>query len=129
MDLTNLDWKSHSMDFGLRDGDLSWVRRRLRGAITHTYELEGRTSARSDALFSPTFMHRHTQFESFETFCTASPGDGDELHDLQDLPEETLDAFVSDTTDFDSWEGMKRSAAISNVMNLAGGQTPLPKEN
>lgn len=116
------------MDFGLRDGDLSWLRHRLRGAITHTYELEGRTSVRSDELFSPTFMQRHTQFEAFEAFCTASPSDGDEFHDLQRLPDETLDTFVSNTTDFGSWEGMKRSATISNVMDLVGGQTSPPRE-
>jgi len=117
------------MDFDLQEGDLSWLRRRLRGAITHTYELEGQTPVRSDELFSPTFMHRHTQFESFEAFCTACPNDGDELHDLRRLPEETLDGFVSDTTDFESWDDMKRSAAISNVMDLVGGQMPLPGES
>jgi hypothetical protein len=99
------------------------------GAITHTYELEGRTSVRSDALFSPTFMHHHTQFDSFEAFCTACPSEGDELHDLQRISDDTLDAFVSDATDFESWDGMVRSAAISNVMDLVGGQTPLPEES
>ncbi|HKL27698.1 MAG TPA: hypothetical protein VJ898_00390 [Natrialbaceae archaeon] len=117
------------MDLDPRDEDLSWLRNRLRKAITHTYELEAGSAVHSDAFFSRTFMHRHTKFESFEAFRLACPSDGDELRDLQKIPEKELDAFVSDTTEFETWDDMKRSAAVSNVMDLVGGQMPPPRDD
>lgn len=72
----------------------------------------------ADTLFSDSFVQRHTEFESLEEFCRASPCDRDSVGGVQHLSAEERDEFVAATTAFDTWSEMKQSAAVTDLVAL-----------
>lgn len=71
---------------------------------THSYSLK--------EMFPDDFLHKHTKFSSISDFFEATGFKLDSQDDLKNLDETALDKFVSENSDFDSWESMKRQAGV-----------------
>lgn len=77
----------------------------------------------SNVLFSPVFMTKHTQFESFEEFYEHGPwtqdftevGGFDEL--LDEVSSAEVDHYVTETSRFSSWELMRTRAAEDHILD------------
>ncbi|MFC6977309.1 hypothetical protein ACFQL1_25410 [Halomicroarcula sp. GCM10025709] len=87
-------------------------------ALDRIGELQAGTRIQSETFFSQQFMREHTEFNSFEAFCTQSPWNLDSIGDVQDLSREQLNEYIDDTTEFQTWEGMKTQAAEEEIIDL-----------
>lgn len=101
----------------LQIGDLEDLEGRLQAAVDRIGELQAGTRVRSDEFFSEPFMRDHTQFDSFPAFCEASPWSLEEPRHVHRVDDRRLDAYVAETTDFESWEGMKTQAAEEAIVD------------
>lgn len=61
-------------------------------------------------IFPEDFMLLYTEFDSIEAFFEASPWDVEDERDFRAIPDEPFDEYVSNHTDFPSWEIMYHSA-------------------
>lgn len=95
------------------------VAERLRRTLDRIGELQAGPRVSSDAVLSQPFVHDHTEFESFETFCEESPWSLDDPSDIRDVPREELDDYVADTTDCESWEQLTTLAAEEEIIDQA----------
>ncbi|WP_276257533.1 hypothetical protein [Haloglomus litoreum] len=96
---------------------LEELEERVETALDRVTALQVGTQVTSEAFFPPSFMRAHTTFDSFEAFCEQSPWAVDDIGDVQNTAQEPLDQYVADTTDFDSWEGMKVQAAEEDIID------------
>jgi len=90
---------------------------RVGKALDRIGELEAGTRVQSDTFFSQPFMRNHTEFESFTAFCEQSPWPLDGVGDIQDISREQLNEYITATTDFETWEGMKTQAAEEEIID------------
>jgi hypothetical protein len=90
----------------------------LKTAIERALALEKWVADSREQLLSEPFIRRHTRFESVDRFCEACPCDDDTIRGIQELSADERDAFVERTTDFETWEKMKRSAAVVDLVTL-----------
>ncbi|MGQ3412125.1 hypothetical protein [Natrinema versiforme] len=103
----------------LQRGGLEDLEGRLRTAISRISELQAGMRVTSDEFFSDPFMCEHTQFRSFPAFCEASPWSLERPRTIQRVNRRRLDAYVAETTDFESWEAMKTQAAEEEIIDQA----------
>lgn len=61
-------------------------------------------------LFTPEFMHRHTQFETIEELLSSGGFVINSEEDYDAIPDKDIDAYVVKTTNFDSWREMLTNA-------------------
>lgn len=61
-------------------------------------------------IFQDSFMQQYTRFQSFDGFCYSSAVITNWNADPMVYNEELLDRFVRESTDFESWEQMVKSA-------------------
>ncbi|QSG10015.1 hypothetical protein [Halapricum desulfuricans] len=87
-------------------------------AIERALSLEAWVSSAHERILSPAFVRRHTQFDSVDRFCEASPSGDATIGSVQQLSADERDAFVARTTDFETWGEMKERAAVENLMTL-----------
>ncbi|MFB6178680.1 MAG: hypothetical protein ABEI77_03020 [Halorientalis sp.] len=71
----------------------------------------------SDAVFSQPFVDDHTAFESFDELCAHSPWSLDEPDDIRNVPRPELDAYLRETTEFESFEEMETLAAEEEIID------------
>ncbi|MBV0922866.1 hypothetical protein KTS45_01510 [Halomicroarcula limicola] len=90
----------------------------LRRAIERAFTLETWISGSRERVASETFMRRRTQFSSVDGFCVACPCNQDTIEGVQRLSADERNAFVARTTDFETWDEMKRSAAVEDLVTL-----------
>ncbi|MFL2063928.1 hypothetical protein ACEN4E_09420 [Latilactobacillus sakei] len=76
------------------------------------------SSVSFDELFTDQFMHDNTSINSLSDFFDALNIKSQE--EFQDFPTDKLDTFVKKSTNFDSWEEMRQSAANEYVVNQLG---------
>jgi len=105
-----------ALDAGVKTGDS--LHTNLTTAIKRALTLETWVSSSRQQVDSESFIRRHTQFGSVDEFCVASPCDDDTLGGVQRLSADKRNAFVARTTDFETWEGMKESAALEDLATL-----------
>ncbi len=104
------------LDSDIRNSDL--LQTTLTTAIGRALTLETWVSSSRERVASDSFIRRHTQFDSVEEFCVASPCDADSIGGVQGLPTAERDAFVARTTEFETWTAMKESAAVEDLVTL-----------
>ncbi|OXM17328.1 hypothetical protein [Paenibacillus herberti] len=61
-------------------------------------------------LMNESFMKRNTQFSSLDEFLDASPFEINSNEDFKKIDETELNAYVSDKTNFSTWEEMQGEA-------------------
>ncbi len=90
----------------------------LTTAIERAFTLEEWVSSSRERVAREAFIRRRTQFDSVEEFCAACPCDDDTIGGVQQLPADERNAFVTRTTEFETWDEMKRSAAVEDLVTL-----------
>ncbi|WP_302080724.1 hypothetical protein [Salinibaculum rarum] len=90
----------------------------LTTAIERALTLETWVSSSRERVTSESFISRRTQFNSVDRFCAACPCDDDTTMAVQRLSADKRDAFVAQTTDFETWAEMKQSAAVADLVTL-----------
>src|SRR4051812_34038089 len=71
-------------------------------------------------LFNPKFMTTFTNFSSIDEFLDESPFEIHSQEDLENIDENELDKYISETTRFSSWEEMKGKAGELYVKHQLG---------
>ena len=77
--------------------------------VDELHERAAALSESTDALgvvFPPSFMQRHTDAESFETFVAESEWSVSSRADFAAIPEDKFDEYVADRTTFGDFEEM-----------------------
>ncbi len=90
----------------------------LQRALDRIGELRAGTRVSSDAFFSNPFMREHTQYDSFEAFRTDAPVELNvPLDDQSETDWDRLDGYVSEVTEFETWEAMQTEAAQAEIID------------
>ncbi|MGM0411108.1 MAG: hypothetical protein ACQEQF_10150 [Bacillota bacterium] len=63
-----------------------------------------------EELFSPSFMKKHTNFNSIEEMLNDSPFTIESEEDFDAIPENELNQFVNKNSKFNTWEDMAEKA-------------------
>ena len=69
-------------------------------------------------LFTPSFMAKHTQFANFSELLICGEFKVNSLEEFMALLDEKFDAFVKQTTQFQTWEEMQSAAVAEYVKSL-----------
>lgn len=69
-------------------------------------ELDGEHEVSFEELFTKSFMRKYTDFSTFDEFLEAGNFTVNSQEDFENIPDADLDAHVSKTTKFSSWEDM-----------------------
>ncbi|WP_336328140.1 hypothetical protein [Halovenus sp. HT40] len=104
------------LDSGVKTSDS--LHTSLTTAIERALTLETWVSSSRERIASDDFIRRRTQFDSVDGFCAACPCDDDTLGGVQRLSPDERDGFVTRTTDFETWEEMKQTAAVEDLVTL-----------
>lgn len=83
-------------------------------------EFEGGKDVGFEELFDPSFMKRHTNFNSINEFLDESPFTLETNEDFDNLEESELDKYVAETTKFSSWEEMLNTAGEIHLTKKLG---------
>lgn len=71
-------------------------------------DLDGENKVPLSELFSNKFMQKNSTFTSFSEFADESTFD---FSDIESIPEDELDIFITKKTNFASWKEMLNSAS------------------
>ena len=82
--------------------------------------LNGKTEVSFEELFTESFMRKHTNYSSIDEFFEAGGFRIRSNDDLDAIPELTLDAYVSKTTSFRSFQDMLDEAGEQYVLSQLG---------
>lgn len=74
--------------------------------IGNMEDLEGENAVELSEMMPPSFMQRHTDFDSLEGFIEASPWTVESQADFEAIPDDDFDEYVDEHTVFDDWELM-----------------------
>ena len=74
-------------------------------------ELDGTNQVPLVELFNPSFMHKYTEFDSFEDMLEQSQWTVETQEDLEAIPEDRFDRYVREHTQFPDSEEMMGVAA------------------
>lgn len=80
-------------------------------------ELEGSREVKLIELFNNAFMSLNTQFNSFDDFAEASKFD---WSNIEGIPEDELDIFISQNTNFSSWNEIYEEAVANYYAKQLG---------
>lgn len=94
--------------------------RKLQDVTRRAEELDGQHSVPFTELFHDEFMLRSTDFPSIQDMFSASDFQLSSTEDLAAIPDGEWDAFVRDSTRYDSWEEMKSAAVREWVTRRLG---------
>ncbi|WP_449355229.1 hypothetical protein ACUL41_03625 [Virgibacillus natechei] len=73
-------------------------------------QIDGDNNIPFDEIFNPSFMTKYTQYTSIHSFFEDSPFTLETQEDLKAIPEDELDLFISQNTNFNSWQNMLSEA-------------------
>ena len=73
-------------------------------------ELQNTKTVAFDDLFISPFMRKYTKFSSFDEFLKAGDFTVNSQEDFEAIPDAKMDAHVSKTTKFSSWQSMLNKA-------------------
>jgi len=74
-------------------------------------DIDGENQVSVTELFPPKFMSKHTESGDFEEFVEDSPWAVESEEDFEAIPEDEWDDYVRESTTFDGWEEMQKSAS------------------
>lgn len=86
------------------------LQKRLEEMQDAAREIDGENEIPLVELFPPSFMQKYTDFQDIEEFFDQSPWNVESQDDLEAIPQQEFDSYVSDTTQFDSGEEMQGKA-------------------
>lgn len=78
----------------------------LDNMIKGAEELDGENHISFDELFPQKFMLEHSTFSTFFDFLEAGGFKVDSQEDFDAIPDEEFDTYISNSTQFDSWDEM-----------------------
>ena len=93
----------------------------LKSLSQKVQELEGTHTVSFDKLFTESFMEKHTDYSSFDEFLKAGNFVVNSQEDFEAIPDDVLYQYVSQATDFGSWEDMLSKATneyLSSKLSL-----------
>ncbi len=96
---------------------LDKVQRNLRKLERKASELGGQHSVPVRELFPPSFMAKHTKFESIDAMFETS---GFKVETAEDLGNPDWDVFVRSVTNFSDWDEMLTKAGEELVVRRLG---------
>jgi len=73
-------------------------------------DLHGDQEVPISDLFTDDFMETHTSFGSLDEFFEQSPWDVESDEDIEAIPQDEMDDYVAENTDFPHTEGMTSKA-------------------
>lgn len=73
-------------------------------------ELANTTEESFGEIYPPEFISSHSSFADIDSLFKASGFKAETMEDLEAIPDEEWDAFISSNTDFDSWSEMREAA-------------------
>jgi len=73
-------------------------------------ELDGENEVPLSELFTDEFMGLYTDFESLEEFFEESPWEVESGDDIEAIPEDEMDSYVAEHTEFPHTDGMTSKA-------------------
>lgn len=83
-------------------------------------ELQNTKTVAFDDLFKTSFMKKNTNFSNFDEFISAGNFTVNSQEDFEAIPDDEMDAHVSKTTKFSSWEDMLGKATEEYVLSTLG---------
>lgn len=93
----------------------------LKSLAQKAKELEGIHTVSFDKLFTESFMEKHTDYSSFDEFLKAGNFVVNSQEDFEAIPDDVFDQYISQATDFGSWEDMLSKATndyLSSKLSL-----------
>lgn len=97
------------MSFELKGFDE--LQNRLQELADKAKELSGEYEVNFAELFIEEFMTKHTNFSNFNELLDASPFEVNSAEDFKAIPDAEFDQYISQVTNFDSWESMLEEAS------------------
>lgn|SRR5574337_468113 len=79
--------------------------------------IDGENSVPLTDLFTDSFMQSHSNFNNFDEFAKSS---GFDFSDIESIPENELDSFISENTNLNSWKDMLAPATEKWVAKKLG---------
>lgn len=83
-------------------------------------ELHGENEVAFEDLFSEQFIQQHTDVTSFEAFVERSQWTVDSTEQFEAIPGDEFDEYVSNNSEFGSWESMLERAGTDWVAREIG---------
>lgn len=87
-------------------------RKGLDQLLKNAKEMEGAHQVKLTDTLNPEFVSSHSKFSDLEDLFAASGFKIDSPEDFAAIPDDEWDKFISENTDFTSWEEMQRSGGI-----------------
>lgn len=91
--------------------------RKLNSMQQAAKNIDGENSVPLTELFTDSFTQSHSNFNSFDEFAISS---GFDFSDIESIPENELDTFISENTNFNSWKDMLSAATEKWVAKKLG---------
>ncbi|MBD8669789.1 hypothetical protein OQ519_25060 [Pseudomonas lurida] len=88
-------------------------RKGLDQLLKNAKDLEGTHQVKLTDTLNPEFVSSHSRFSDLEALFAASGFKIDSLEDFAAIPDDEWDKFISENTDFTSWEEMQRSGGTA----------------
>jgi hypothetical protein len=85
--------------------------RKLKEMQQRAREINGTHRLAFSELFSDEFMKEHTDFKSFPQMVEENPFETQSKEDLEAVPDDEWEEYVSSRTRFANWEAMREAAA------------------
>lgn len=95
------------MKFEFDISGLDELQKELEQQIKNAGKLNGENEVSFNELFPDSFMKRYTNFDNIDIFEEKSKFN---WKDIENIPDNELDSFVSKNTTFKNWEGMLNTA-------------------
>lgn len=92
------------------------LKKHLSKIENNLYKMSKTDSLSFDELFTSDFMSKHTNYKSFDKFLSASGF----TQLFEDIPDDDWDIYVSQHSNFTSWEEMVNTAAEQYVSKELG---------
>lgn len=83
-------------------------------------KLSKKDSVDFSELFNRKFLSKHSSFSSFEDLVDKSPFTINSNQDFEAIPDDEWEKFITENTDFSSWEDMKSEATQEWVAKELG---------
>lgn len=96
------------------------LQNRLQELADKAEKLSGEHEVSFDELFVDEFMTKHTKFSSFNELLDASPFEVNSAEDFEAIPDAEFDQYISQVTNFDSWESMLEEASSGYAARQLG---------
>lgn len=83
-------------------------------------ELDGNREVRLSELLTPKFISENSNFQDLDELFEASDFEIESKEDLEAIPDQEWNDFISKNTKFSSWEDMQKEAIIAYTKRQLG---------